>query len=168
MRALSLFGALCSLGAFAAEPVTARFTVPGGERYQVLVRQGDRQLPCPAPVTADRPCELQLEQGEALIEANGSPSFEFSYEHRVSTSHELQFRRTWPKWVGLGLVIAAIGSFGLGATYQSGCNSTQISDRVHCSTAPAFYALGGVFALLGLPPFIYGFFTGNRTVSTAL
>ncbi|MBL8956214.1 MAG: hypothetical protein JNK82_35910 [Myxococcaceae bacterium] len=165
----SLFAAVVvSSTPLAAEPVTAKFTVTDGDSYQVTVQQGGRRLPCPELVTVDRPCELQLERGPATVVADGSPSFDFDYEHTASTSHALHFRRTWPKWVGAVLVSASIASFALWGIKQSRCGGRSPSDRVDCDSAYVGVMFGVPLLALGLPAFIWGLFTGNRTLSRAL
>lgn len=159
---------LIVLAALAADPITAKFTVPDGDPYQVVVRQGGKQLPCPAAVTAERPCELQLEKGPATVVATGSPSFEFDYAHTVSTRHELSFRRTWPKWVGATLVVVSAASFALASLKYSKCGGTSLSDKSECRNAYVGLVFGIPLLSLGLPALIYGLFTGNRTVSDAL
>ncbi len=159
---------LIVLTALAADPITAKFTVADGEQYEVLVRQRGRQLQCPEPVTAGRPCELQLERGPATVVATGSPSFEFDYTHEGSTRHALDFRRTWPKWVGATLLVASAASFALAGLKASRCGGTSLSDKNDCHNAYVGVVLGLPLFGLGLPAFIWGLFTGNRTVSDAL
>lgn len=151
-----------------ADPVTARFIARDGDEYVVQVQQAGRQQVCPSAVTPAQPCELQLEKGEATVVATGAPSFEFDYDHQTSTQHTLAFRRTWPKWVGAGLLVAAIASFGLGGLYQARCPGSTPTDKVQCDSAYVGFVLGGALAALGLPAFIWGLFTGNRTVSEPL
>jgi hypothetical protein len=159
--------ALAPLPAAAEGGRHVRFSAEGEDSFEVSADQGGHSTTCPQPVRAGQSCDLELLPGAATVTAREVFDFETSLES--DTQFHLAYRRGWPKWLGLGIVVGGIASLGLGATYQAACGSSNVDDQLHCSSAPAGWILGTVLLLVGLPLMVWGLiFTGNRTTSEPL